>query len=196
MTGRDIGLRGGKELLEFLDAFPAKLQKGAVRAGLVAAAKPIRDQARQNVAKRRGKVAKTIKTASPQVKEDGTVRIKIRLKGYDSYIGYFLEYGVRPHLIMPKANRPMRADGKPMSTRSINKAHREGRAEMNNGVLVINGHFVAGAVMHPGFVARPFLRPALDQRSEDAIKAFGDRIRSYLQSKASFTAPVTVEVDD
>ena len=56
-------LKGGPELLQFIEAFPAKLQKGAVRAGLTAAAKPIRDQARANIRKKSGATAKASKSA-------------------------------------------------------------------------------------------------------------------------------------
>lgn len=191
---REIGLKGGKELMEFLEAFPTKLQKGALRAGATAAAKPIRDQARANA---KGRIKKTIKTSSPRIDQNGTLSVKVQLRGPNAFIGTFLEYGVAPHIIAPRDARPMGANNKPMSNRLLTKAgKRGGITDAGGGVLKIGEHFVAGAVQHPGFAAKPFLRPALDTKADEAIKAFGERLRSYLQSKTAFTAPVTLEVDE
>lgn len=177
-----IPLRGGKELDEFLTLFPVRLQKGAVRAGLTAAARPVRDQARQNVAKESGKTAKAIKTGSSRVHEDGTVRITVRLKGEHSHLGHWLEYGVLPHIIDP-------GDSGVSARLLTRRARNGGIEEREHNLLKIGNSFIGGAVMHPGFAAMPFLRPALDMRADDAINAFGQRVNSYLSSKAGFTAP-------
>jgi len=34
------------------------------------------------------------------------------------------------------------------------------------------------------------MRPALDTKADDAVKAFADRIRSYLEGKTGFAAPL------
>lgn len=181
-------LKGGKELLSFLDAFPARLQKGAARSGLTAAAKPVRDQARSNAPRESGKLAKSIKTGSPKVNQDGTVTISVRLSGEHSFLGHFFEYGVAPHFI--------RAGDSGLSARKLTqKFNREGSAR-TDGALKIGDNYVTGAVLHPGFAARPFLRPALDMKAEEAVNAFGERLRSYLKDKTGFTAPAVLEVDE
>lgn len=185
-----IGLKGGKELSAFLDAFPAKLQKGAVKAALTAAAKPIRDQARANAPKESGEMAKSIRTGSPDAGKDGRVTIRIRLKGEHSYLGTFIEYGVAPHFI--------RAGDAYASARVLTRQVRAGgvASDVETHHLKIAGKIVTGAVLHPGLSARPFLRPALDAKAQDAIRAFGDRISSYLKSKTGFSAPAVLEADE
>lgn len=182
-------LKGGPELLAFLDAFPGRLVKGALRSGMTAGAKPIRDQARVNARKRSGKMAKAIKTGSPTVDRDGTVRVSVRLRGEHSFLGMFMEYGVAPHFISA-------GDGVTSSRLLTRSARRDGIAsDVETRALRIGNQFVTGAVLHPGFPAYPFLRPALQMRAEDAVNAVGERIRSYLSSKTGFTAP-RVEVAD
>lgn len=188
MSGRNIAIKGGPELMAFLDAFPLKLQKGALRAAMTAGAKPVRDRARALAPRKTGQMAKAIKTGSPRIDPDGTVRIKVRLAGKHSFLGTFIEYGVRPHVIQARSDLKPRAINKRMNA--------EGFTNMGGGVLKIGDNFVSGAVLHPGFPARPFMRPALDLAAGEALNAMGDRLRSYLQSKASFTAPVTLEVDE
>ena len=178
-------MKGIKETMAFLQAFPARIQKGAVRSALTAAAKPVRDQARANAPKESGQMAKAIKTGSPRIERDGTVSIKVRLAGKHSYLGRFIEYGVAPHFI--------RAGDSGLSPRKLTqKAGREGSTAAD-GALKIGQNFVTGAVLHPGFAPKPFLRPALDIRADDAVQAFADRLRSYLKDKTGFTAPARLD---
>ena len=75
-----------------------------------------------------------------------------------------------------------------LSLRTINKA-------VARGSLVINGTFVGDAVMHPGFAAKPFLRPALDRKAEDAVNAVGKYIAGRL-NMGDLRAPVLTAVED
>lgn len=183
-------VKGLKETMAFLEAFPERIRKGAVRSALTAAAKPVRDQARANAPRDTGKMAKAIKTGAPRVNQDGTVSIRVRLAGEHSYLGWFHEYGVAPHFIA--------AGNSGKSARLLTRTMRKGgSSDVAPGVLKIGENFVTGAVLHPGFPARPFLRPALDSRATDALEAFQDRLRSYLKDKTGFTAPARLdEVDE
>jgi len=179
-------MKGLKETMEFLEAFPKRIQNGAVRSALTAAARPVRDQARVNAPRETGKLAKSIKTGSPRINQDGTVSIKVRLTGEHSFLGWFHEYGVRPHFIS--------AGDSGKSPRVLTKAARNGSSsDVATGALKIGDTYVTGTVLHPGFAARPFLRPALDMKAQEAISAFGDRLRSYLKDKTGFTAPARLD---
>lgn len=182
-------LKGGKEMLAFLEAFPARLQKGAVRSALTAAAKPVRDQARANAPRKSGKMAKAIKTSRPRVEQDGTVTVKVRMRGEHSFLGTFHEYGVAPHFIS--------AGDAGMSARLLTKkGRREGMAS-EGGAMKIGDKYVTGAVLHPGFAPRPFLRPALDTKAQEAVRAFSDQLGKYLKDRTGFTAPaVMIEVEE
>lgn len=181
---RTIPVKGIKETMAFLEAFPMRIQKGAVRSGLTAAAKPVRDEARLNAARASGKMAKAIKTGSPKVEEGGRVTIKVRLAGPHSFLGKFIESGVAPHLIA--------RTGAGQGRVAVRKAF-EGRGEVEGGVMKIGDDFVSGIIQHPGFAAKPFMRPALDTKAEEAVQAFAGRIRTYLKDKTGFTAPAQLD---
>lgn len=168
-------LDGQKALKEFLRAMPDKLRKGAVRSGLSAAAAVYRDEARVRVPVKSGKLRKAIKSGKSNVNQDGSVSIRVRLRGDHAYLGLFLEYGVAGHLIAP----------------------REGKKgeDQSGGALKIGNQFVAGQVEHPGFAAQPFLRPAFDASHDRAYKAFERKIVDYLQKRTGITAPVDDEGD-
>lgn len=50
------------------------------------------------------------------------------------------------------------------------------------------GLVVTGSVQHTGHAARPFLRPAVDGYSEDAIRAMGDTITAAVLERRVLTA--------
>lgn len=60
-----------------------------------------------------------------------------------------------------------------------------------NGALSFGGFF-AKSVEHPGARAKPFLRPALDARSNEAIKTIGDYINKRLTKQGLNTADIEV----
>lgn len=174
-------VKGLKELDAYLSHLPRNLQKGAYRAGLVAAAKPIRDEARMKAARASGQMARSIKTGSARQNQDGTFSIRVNLQGPHAFLGTFIEYGVKPHYIA--------RTGKGQGRVAVRKAV-EGTGAVESGVMKIGSDFVSGIISHPGHVAHPFMRPALDLKADDAIKAFADRIRAYLEQKTGFAAPL------
>lgn len=202
-------LKGGPELMAFLDAFPARLQKNALKSAMIAGARVVRDEARANVPRKSGQLAKSIKTSSPRAFTGGAASVKVKLLGPHSFIGTFLEYGVAPHLIS--------AGDADVGARALNKRAKKSGVlqDEGNGLVRVGGYdyttgpqggeerdaikikdaFVRGAVMHPGIVARPFLRPALDRKQAEVIDAIGARLREYLKNKTGFTAPVTITAD-
>ena len=178
---RDFPVKGLRELDRFLSAFPQNLQKNAYRAGLTAAAAPVRDEARVRAQKQSGKMAKAIKTGSPRQNEDGTFSVTISLKGEHAYLGYFSEYGVKRHLIARTGAKEGRV--------AIRKA-KEGRGKIKGGVMKIGPDFVSGIIDHPGHAAHPFMRPALEAKVNESIDAFAVRMRAYVEGKSGFAMPV------
>lgn len=179
---KSFPVSGLKQLDAYLSALPMNLQKGAIRAGLTAAARPVRDEARTLAPKNTGAMAKAIKTGSPRQNQDGTFSISIRLDGRHSFLGLFHEYGVRPHIINA-------ADSGLSARKLTQKLRREGSTD-EDGALKIGDNFVSGVIQHPGHRAHPFMRPALDAKADEAVRAFADRIRSYIEGKTGFTAPL------
>ena len=177
----DIPITGAPELLQFLRAFPERLQKGALKSAATAAAKPIRDEARLLARKQSGLMAKAIKTGRPQIDQAGNVSVRIRLRGPHAFLGVFNEYGVAAHFIS--------AGDSTVSTRLLNRAAKRDGVEAAGEAMKIGNNFVTGAVQHPGTPAHPFMRPALDNKAREATAEFGKRIVSYLQQRTGFTGP-------
>lgn len=183
----EIQMKGFRELDAYLGALPINMQKNAIRQALTAAARPVRDEARLRAPKKSGKLARAINTGSARRNEDGTFSISVRLTGNDhAFLGYFFEYGVRPHFIrvstaqldaLDASLKPQKS-GRRRGTKALMKRLND---KVRNESLVIGGNFVGPVIHHPGFRAQPFLVPALDTRADDAIAAFAGGIRKYLE---------------
>lgn len=180
---KTIPVTGLAELDKFLSVLPKNMQTGAYRAALTAAARPIRDEARLRAPKDSGKMAKGIRSGSPRKNQDGTFSISISSSGQHGFLALFHEYGTNPHYITAGSSN--------LSARMLTRnAGNGGTSDIESQTLVINGQFVTGAVMHPGQPARPFMRPALDIKADEAVAAFAARIRAYLEGKTGFAAPL------
>lgn len=64
-----------------------------------------------------------------------------------------------------------------------------------DGALSFGGLF-AKSVHHPGVHARPFLRPALDARAQDAVIAVAEQIKKRLTKEGLNASHVMVEGDE
>lgn len=174
---------GLKDIDTFLSVLPKNMQKAAYRSALTAAAKPIRDEARQLAEKSSGKMARAIRTGSPRQNQDGTFSVQVRLdpKSPHAFVGVLQEYGVAAHLIA----RTGAGEGRV----SVRKAA-SGKGKVAGKAMKIGDDFRSGIIHHPGHAAHPFMRPALDTQADNAIKAFAGRIREYIEGKTGFAAPV------
>lgn len=181
---KQVSVKGLRELDRFLSALPKNMQQNAYGAGLRAAAKVVVTEARIRAPKASGKMAKAIKSGSVRRNADGHMAISVRLdpRGNDhAFLGLFHEYGVAPHYI--------NAGNADVSARKLTQSVRRGGDDAGADVLVINGSLVSGAVLHPGHAAQPFLRPALDIRADEAVRAFAGAVKGYLEGKTGFIAP-------
>lgn len=84
----------------------------------------------------------------------GQISASIKATGEHAPVAHLLEYGVKAHLIV---------------------------GEVGKGV-VINGQVFKDA-HHPGFTPKPFMRPALDTRAQDAVVAAGNYVKNRLATK-------------
>lgn len=192
----DFKINGGKELIDLLDQVPRKFARNVVRGGARAAAVVVRDEAKRNVRRRSGKLARSLKVS---VRIQGTlVTAKVASKGDASYRAPWIEYGVKAHWIVVAGEeldivRSRLKGGQRGSTktrvRNLNKM-------VDAGSLVIGGNFVGPYVRHPGSRAYPFLRPALDTKAAEAINTMGTYMAERL-SWGSLQAPaISVEGDE
>ena len=174
---KEFPVTGLKELDMFLSALPDRMQRQAYRNGLTAAAAVVRDEARLRAPRQTGKMARALRSGSPRQQQDGSFSISVRLTGNDhAFLGLFHEYGVAPHLIA--------STGKGQGRVAVRKATETG--QHIGKVMKIGDRYVSGVVSHPGHAAHPFMRPALDSKADDAVKAFADRIRAFIENKTGF----------
>lgn len=173
-------VKGRAAAYAFIDNLPqeveTKLLRGAARAG----ANVIADDAKE-------------RAASDEVKEGITVRVKRepdRIVGtigvvgaWARSLGIWAEYGTDPHYIS--------VDDTQRGGRSIGRVNRE----VKSGSLVINGQAVGKTVFHPGARKAPFLRPALDLSSAQAVAAAQAFITARV-TRAGIVGPVDSEDDD
>lgn len=174
---RTIPQKGLSEVINNLSALGKRIESQAIRSGLTAAGGVIRDEARIRAPKATGKMAKSIKTGSARKNQDGSYSVSVRLVGEHAYLGFFHEYGVRPHLIASTATGEGRV--------AVRKAA-EGKGKVGAKVMKIGDRYVSGIVSHPGHAAHPFMRPALDAKAEEAITAFRNKIIAVVEGKTGF----------
>jgi len=161
-----IHVKGLSDLQKFLDQFPPKFERNCVRGGLRAGAvKELLPEAQANLMAA-GAVQTGELIAGLKVKTSsrgGTVTASVVSTGKHAYIAKWIEYGVKPHDIVAKAG----------------------------GWLSFLGIF-ARAVRHPGFAAKPFLRPALDRSGGAAVVAAGEYMKARLEAGGLDTSDITI----
>lgn len=184
-------LKGGPELLKVLDLFPENIQRNVLRGALRAGAKPIQQRAKALARRKSGAMADGIIVGSRT--EAGQPRGYVKLKGPHAYIGVFIEWGVRMHLIKASEEdrnaigRITRRGWRRFGIGTVNKM-------LKRGSLKIGKDFVGPVVQHPGHRAMPFMRPALDQGATEAIQTAGAYIARRVQI-GNIKAPL-LDVDE
>jgi hypothetical protein len=170
---------GGKEIAATLNALGKRIESQLVRSGLTAAANPPLEEARLGAMGWSSAVSAAIKKGSPRRNQDGTYSIRIYVDPTKpgAYTAWWGEYGVRPHLIASTGAGEGRV--------AVRKAA-AGNGTVKNGVMKIGDRYLSGIIHHPGHVAHPFMRKALDVRAEEAIQAFAAKIRDGVEKRTGF----------
>jgi HK97 gp10 family phage protein len=161
----DVVVKGLTDLQKALDTLPAKIEANIMRSALRAGAKLIGAEAKRNVPQRTGRLASSIKIGSRNVKGKGVqayVRAgKNRPKDYvHGYYAHMVESGTAAHVIKAPPGAKLNVGG-----------------------------FFYSSVMHPGFQARPYMRPAIDSQQAVAIEAVAAYIRKRLADKHGIDVP-------
>ncbi|MBT2242683.1 HK97 gp10 family phage protein [Sphingobium sp. BHU LFT2] len=163
-------MRGRNEVSAFLSSLPenlaAKVLRGAGRAG----GRIIADEAKDRSPSE--EVAREIVVKTKR--EDSRIVVHVTVKpGYAWFRALWLERGTSGHFIS--------VDDSQRSGRGIGRINQQVRDAQGDASLVINDNFVGRTIWHPGANPHPFLRPALDIKEEDAIRA----AQSYINSRIS-----------
>ena len=185
MTTMSQEVKGLRELGQFLDALPAKLEKNILRSSLRTGMKGVMERAKETAPKgpasyealkqgtgHAGALAETIRMATSVKGGKVAARVIVggKYKGVDAWYAHILEYaGAIAHFIGPmKGNR----------------------------FLFINGQRIYGAVWHPGMKAQPFFRRALEAGAQQAIADAAAYMRKRLTKQDLNASYVKLEGDE
>ena len=163
---KEVNIVGGADLAAFLKMLPKKLETNIMRAALRAGASVIAKEAKNNLSVHKtGALKKSIRTSSHS--QQGTVFAYARAGGNRSgaskdksaFYSAFIEYGSAAHIITPKKGKLLKFTAKDGSSVTTSK------------------------VSHPGFSAKPFMRPAFDAKGPEAVAAVAQKIRERLSQE-------------
>lgn len=152
-----INITGGRELAQFLQQLPVKLEKNIMRGALRAGAKVIAQEAKLNAPVQDGDLKASIRVSTNAKR--GRVEAKAKAGGKKAWYAAIVEFGASPHIIKGKNGKLLKftaRDGK--------------RIEI-------------AQVSHPGFKAKPYMRPALDSKARESIVATGNYIKQRLNAQ-------------
>jgi HK97 gp10 family phage protein len=150
---RDVNIKGGKELNAFLQTLPVKIERNIMRSALRFGARTIANEAKNNVPVESGDLRKSIRTGSSGRR--GKVEAYVRAGNKKAWYGLFVEMGTAAHMIKTKNRSALKFAG-------------------------ADGMVFTKNAEHPGAKAKPFLRPALDNKADEAIAAVAQRVRERL----------------
>lgn len=160
-----VEITGLKELYDLLQDLPTKVEKNVMRGALRKGQNVIKDAAKSLINNKTGALSKSVrirfKTKSEKM---GWVRSHLIAGDKDAWYAHILEFGSasyytgkgktvgRPYKIESKSGKP----------------------------LLIAGGNPVKSVMHPGVRPKPFMRPAFDSNSQNAINEMASYIRDRL----------------
>lgn len=166
---------GGRQLAEMLRQLPVKIEKNIMRAAMRAGAAVLRGEARDLVPVDMGDLRRSIRVSTSA--KGGTVKASVKAGNKRAFYAHMVEFGTKPHLIKVKE------EDRPVNYRLTQRRGVLTRVSMrtiNRRGLMIGNNFVGPKVEHPGARPAPFMRPALDNASDRAIKAVADKVRERL----------------
>lgn len=156
-----VRFKGGKELAQALRDLPAKLERQVLSEALVAGANVIAKEAKQNVPRVSGDLKRSIRVTkgAKKKKRKGIVMAEVKAGSKKAFYYAFVEFGTAAHIIKGKNGGNLKftaRDGRSTETPSVN---------------------------HTGAIAKPYLRPALDAKNTEAVRAVGSKLTEYFNGR-------------
>lgn len=188
----DVKVKGLRELQRFLEQLPPKLEANVMRGALRAGANLVAADAKARVPVKTGRLRESIRVSTRR--SNGTVfasvkvgdrraRKKVsqrngggvRVQYENPFYAHFVEFGTQAHRIGVKYAKALVL--RPNARATAGVAGRWVRAGM-----------LAKGVSHPGARPKPFLRPAVAAKSDEAIRTVANTIKRRLQRKHGLDA--------
>ena len=109
MATKSVNLKGAKEVQQFLQQLPVKVERNILRSALRAGAKVMADEAKQNVPVDDGDLQRSIRVSTRARK--GTVYAYAKAGGKNVYWHNWVEFGTAAHLIKGKNGKSLFFNG-------------------------------------------------------------------------------------
>lgn len=159
----EIKIEGLAELNKMLQQLPAKVEKNIIRGGLRAGAAVFRDKTKANIPAQMLALKRSIRITTNT--RSGRITATVVAGNKDAYYAHWIEYGTASYY-----QGKGRTVGQPYAIRP-----RGGAA-----ALRFNNIFTGG-VIHPGIRPRPYMRPAVDSGTQEAIRAMVDYMKARIE---------------
>lgn len=161
MAQSSVEIKGAAELYKSLSALPAKIEKNLLRGALRAGGKEYADEARARVPVRSGDLRESIRVSARAVRGRVVATVKAGGGKKDVFYAHLVEHGTAPHVIIA------------------------GGGTKAGKVLAAGARIFGAKVDHPGATAKPFMRPAFDTKSGDALDGVTAYLRKRIEKLAS-----------
>lgn len=181
MNPSDRHILGLSDLQKVMRTLPEKLERNVMRGALRAGMNVVKPVAQANAARASGLMANGLRVGTRS--KGGKVWSYLRAGGPHGFLARWFEFtGARPHFITARG-------GDYGVTRVANRLERRGFLRI--------GTTFATSVRHPGFAARPFMRPALDSQATSAVVAAAEYMKKRLATKHGLdTSGIMIEGDE
>lgn len=149
----EVRIEGLAELHKLMQELPAKLEANVLRGGMRAGAKVIEAEARRLAPVGTGKAAGEMRDSvrTSVRSRNGKVEATVKAGGKKAWYARLVEFGTAAHLIRPKNRKSLFFAG--LAREQVN---------------------------HPGAKKKPFMRPALDAKAQQAMQTLADYLRNRL----------------
>lgn len=171
-------IKGAEELQRRLLELPAKIERNVLRGALRAGAKVFEQVAQQEVPRRTGKLARSIRVSTKTRR--GLVMAKAKIGNSEAHYAHMVHGGAKAHDIPgPTTKAGRNALSRVLGGAPVPSGRtRSGRVALR-AALFFGGRFVR-RVRHPGIKANPFMKRAFERGAGQAIAAIADYLRKRL----------------
>lgn len=155
MPDGDFEVKGLKELDEALKKLPEHLQKRAMKEAFVAGGGVIQQTAQAIVDRKTGNLARAIELKFIPDLGNGNGGVAIYVNRKKAWYGRLVEFGTAPHTIRARRAKSLKI-----------------------------GDTYVKDVQHPGAAAKPFMRPAFDNKKNTAVNVIAVTLRKAIERYA------------
>ena len=166
----EVKIEGLDVLQKVLELLPARIEANIMRGAVRAGSKVLADSAKSRAPVDSGDLKKSIRVSTRSRR--GQVSASVRAGDKRAFYAHMVEYGTASFYT---------GDGK-----SVGGPYKISPTKTQTPKQAVSFDTTARAsVTHPGIRPQPFMRPALDNDSQNAVQAVADYVRGRLIKEAT-----------